>query len=866
MRAVTAVDEFLDRVLASGLLSEAQLAHAGLPPTAVDAARVLVRERLLTPFQARTLLAGEPFSFYVTERYKILEHLGRGGMGEVYMVEHLLLRRVVAMKIILTADPQSGGGGAVERFFREARAVAALDHPNVVRVFDMDHTAGGPFLVMEYVDGSNLHAVVGKGGPLAVGRAVDAVRQAAAGLGHAHAAGLVHRDVKPGNMLLDRMGTVKVVDLGLARYRDANMNAGLTGMFDDNRVIGTADFQAPEQGLDSGSADARSDVYGLGAALFYLLTGRVPYPEGTITNKLLAHQMKPPPNAAEVNPEVPAALAAVIQRMMAKRPTDRPQSMAEARVVLAPWQEAELDPPPAGEMPKHPPAAYRLGLCPPPAVAVGAVLPVAADTGGYAAHPLSDTPRGVRTGPASQRLPRPVPGPVSQRMPRPDLSPLTQRLPKPPSSAGRRVIEAPPVSLPADEGDLAPVQLDGSTADAPVPAARVSRRGLLVGLGVGAVGATVVGGLLWYLNDGGAPRPTRPGPPVPPPPPPADKPVPPTGVVFKGSGSSFVQPAVDKWSKEYLALTGVEVAYSGGGSTKGIKNALEGDQPFGCSDDPVSNAEFDRYKVKAGDVLHIPLALGAVVPMYHLPKLKKPLEFTGPLLAQMFLGQIERWNDPRLSVISSEPLPDLPITLVYREKGSGTTAVFTDYLSKVSKDFEKQVGKSKEPKWPVPPVVGEDEEVKEQLDAARALEGEKSLGVAKRVKQKEGTLGYVELTYVLKEAGQYGVVENKRGKLISPTVESVTAAAAGELPSLPSDLRFSLTDADGDASYPIAACTWAILFKRQRRRDGGEELVKFLRWAVHDGQKLLPALKYAPLPDSLVAKIDAKLNEVVFTD
>ena len=137
---------------------------------------------------------------------------------------------------------------------------------------------------------------------MAGGRAVDAVRQAAAGLGHAHAAGLIHRDVKPGNLLLDRMGTVKVVDLGLARYRDAAQNAGLTGMYDSNRVIGTADFQAPEQGLDSGNADARSDVYGLGAALYYLLTGRVPYPEGTITNKLLAHQMKPVPERGRGEP------------------------------------------------------------------------------------------------------------------------------------------------------------------------------------------------------------------------------------------------------------------------------------------------------------------------------------------------------------------------------------------------------------------------------------------------------------------------------------------------------------------------------------------------------------------------------------
>ena len=168
MTSTVALEDFLGQIVGRGLLPEPTLARAPVPPdaTTVEAARILVRERLLTPFQARTLLAGQPLAFFVTERYKILEHLGRGGMGEVYLVEHLLLRRVVAMKLIAPADggPRSGssGAGAVERFFREARAVATLDHPNVVRVFDMDHTPSGPILVMEYVDGANLQAVVAR--------------------------------------------------------------------------------------------------------------------------------------------------------------------------------------------------------------------------------------------------------------------------------------------------------------------------------------------------------------------------------------------------------------------------------------------------------------------------------------------------------------------------------------------------------------------------------------------------------------------------------------------------------------------------------------------------------------------------------
>ncbi len=833
MTSTVALDDFLDRVQASGLLPEQVLAQVPIARTAstVEVAKVLVRDRLLTPFQARTLLSGQPFSFFITERYKILEHLGRGGMGEVYLVEHLLLRRVVAMKLILPAGPQDGprsgssGAGAVERFFREARAVATLDHPNVVRVFDMDHTPVGPILVMEYVDGTNLQAVVAKSGPLDAARAADAVHQAAAGLGHAHQAGLVHRDVKPGNLLLDRMGTVKVVDLGLARYRDASMNAGLTGTYDDNRLIGTADYQAPEQGIDSGSADARSDVYGLGVALFYLLTGRVPYPDGSVMNKLLSHQMKPVPSAADLNRSVPAELAAVAARMMAKRPADRPQTMADVRDALAPWTRDSLPPPPAFEMPKHPPSAYRLGLC----------------RLGNLSGPNSAGQR--PSGPATGKMRMLSGGPYAGSQDNTPQSFATRsNLPKVP-----RVVAPPP---PPEDPGFEVIPADELVPPGGVLGRALSRRTLLLGVGGGVVASGLAGGVYWLL----AGRPNSAGPrvnlPVPPPAPPAaaaTKPAP-TGVVLRGSGSTFVAPAMEAWGKDYAEKFGVEVKYSGGGSGKGVTNTLERDLPFGCSDDPVSDKEFEKYKVSPADLLHVPLALGAVVPMYNLPGVVKPLQFTGPLLAQILLGQITDWGDERLSVCSpSAPLPKLPIEVVYREDSSGTTAVWTDYLCKVSPAFLAAVGQGKLVKWKV------------------GTEAKGSKGVAEKVNKTPGALGYVELTYVLKEGGRYGHVQNKKGNSVKPSTESVVAAAAAEAASFKDDLRFSLTDADGDDSYPVSACAWAILYKRQPRAVGAE-LVKFLRWATRDGQKLLPALKYAPLPDALVARIDAKLSAVEFSD
>src|SRR5262245_5297926 len=269
-------DQFLERVVQSGLLApnvlKAYMARdfAGDGPNSHQAvADRLVQDHLLTPFQARQLLAGKSRGYFLEEKYKILDLLGAGGMGQVFLCEHLVLQRLVAVKVLQRAASDGNSAGysaAIDRFVREARAVAVLDHPNIVRVYDMERSGTVPFMVMEYVDGTNLHQIVSQSGPLAVERAAHYTRQAAAGLQHAHEHGLVHRDIKPGNLLLDRSGVVKLLDLGLARFRqDVAQSDNITARYNEQHtVVGTADYMSPEQGIDSASVDIRSDIYSLG--------------------------------------------------------------------------------------------------------------------------------------------------------------------------------------------------------------------------------------------------------------------------------------------------------------------------------------------------------------------------------------------------------------------------------------------------------------------------------------------------------------------------------------------------------------------------------------------------------------------------
>jgi serine/threonine protein kinase len=348
--AVASADQFLDTLKKSGLLSEPDLAAAlaqRSPNETADPnrlARRLVQAGLLTSFQAGCLLQGKWRNLIVSNKYKILNPVGEGGMGQVFVAEHLLMKRQVALKILSSTLLQDGA--MVDRFIREARALAALDHPNIVRAYDLDQFGKAYVLIMEYVDGPNLRNLVAAHGARPVAQAALYTAQAAEGLQHAHEAGWVHRDVKPANLLVDPAGVVKVLDLGLA-FLWGDDRGSPTRQFEENGVLGTADYLAPEQAIDSHAVDIRADVYSLGATLYFLLTGRPPFECATVAQKLLCHQMKEPTPVREVRAEVPAGLAAILAKMMAKKPEDRYQTPAEVAAALLPFAEGAEPLPPA---------------------------------------------------------------------------------------------------------------------------------------------------------------------------------------------------------------------------------------------------------------------------------------------------------------------------------------------------------------------------------------------------------------------------------------------------------------------------------------------------------------------------------------
>ncbi len=360
---VNAVD-FFEVVRKSGLVPDDQLraelarlrSATAVPPTIDQAAAALIRDGLLTRFQAKQMKVGRYKRFEIAGKYRLLELLGVGGMGAVYLCEHVFMKRLVALKVLPSDKMQEQS--ALMRFYREARAVAALDHPNIVRAHDIDKYEGLHFLVMEYVDGASLQEVVARHGPLDPVRAAHYTAQAAHGLHHAHQLGMVHRDIKPGNLLLERTGVVKILDMGLARFFDQTHD-NLTEKFDNNCVLGTADYLAPEQAV-SNVVDIRADIYALGGSLYFLLTGQSPFPDGTIAAKLIAHQQQDPRPVTDFRPDVPPELLAVLGKMLRKNPAERYQTPAELYEALAPWAGLNLPPPPANEMPDLCPAVLAL--------------------------------------------------------------------------------------------------------------------------------------------------------------------------------------------------------------------------------------------------------------------------------------------------------------------------------------------------------------------------------------------------------------------------------------------------------------------------------------------------------------------------
>jgi eukaryotic-like serine/threonine-protein kinase len=361
MAAPVSTSELVALMRQSGVVSSARL-ETGLPDLPDDpevAARVLIREGWLTYFHAEQLLKGRWHGFTIG-KYQILERLGCGGMGVVYLAEHLILERRVAIKVL--PPHLAKESWFLDRFYREAQAVAALSHPNIVHAHDVDHDDAFHFLVMEYVDGASLQQIVHEHGPLSVTRAAHYVRQVARGLEHARQAGLVHRDVKPGNLLLDRQGTVKILDLGLACFQDSQRKSQAKPS--ERVMVGTDDYLAPEQIVDSDAVDARADIYGLGATFYYLLSGSPPFPEAPSPSlKLIWHLTKSPRPIREIRSDVPEAMEALLVRMMAKNPWERPQTPAEIDEALEFFTRQPIEPPPSKEMPQLSPA-LRVGRGP----------------------------------------------------------------------------------------------------------------------------------------------------------------------------------------------------------------------------------------------------------------------------------------------------------------------------------------------------------------------------------------------------------------------------------------------------------------------------------------------------------------------
>jgi serine/threonine protein kinase len=301
----------------------------------------------LTPYQINQLFQGKGHEL-VLGQYLILERLGEGGMGQVFKARQQRMNRPVALKVI--RKDRLGSPETIRRFQREVLAAAQLSHPNVVTAYDADVVGNIHYFAMEFVEGTDLSRLVREYGPLPVPHACNYILQAAQGLQHAHEKGMVHRDIKPSNLLLDRTGTVKILDLGLARFFHDDTD-DLSKRYSEG-PIGTMDYMAPEQALDSHHADIRADIYSLGATFYFLLAGHGPYQEGTALQKMIRQQLLPPRPIRDIRPDLPEGLAAVIGRMMAKDPAARYQTPAEAAEALVPWTQTPIPPPSREEMPE----------------------------------------------------------------------------------------------------------------------------------------------------------------------------------------------------------------------------------------------------------------------------------------------------------------------------------------------------------------------------------------------------------------------------------------------------------------------------------------------------------------------------------
>ena len=308
-----------------------------------------------------------------------------------------------------------------------------------------------------------------------------------------------------------------------------------------------------------------------------------------------------------------------------------------------------------------------------------------------------------------------------------------------------------------------------------------------------------------------------------------------SGESINGAGATFPYVLYSKWFDEYNKLRpDVRINYQSQGSGAGIRQLTNGTVFFGASDGPMNE---QQLKAAPGPILHLPTVLGADVPVYNLPGVSARLQFSGPLLADIFLGAVSRWNDPALQALNPDvALPDMPLSVVHRSDGSGTTYIFTDYLSKVSPAWSSRVGVGTSVSWPV------------------GVGGKGNEGVAGLVTQTPGALGYVELVYALQTQMAFGAVQNSAGTFVVASAASVTAAAASAADRIPDDFRVSITNPPGADAYPIASFTWMLLNEQPSNLAQSKAMVEFMRWALTDGQRFAGPLGYAQLPPAVVAR------------
>ena len=315
------------------------------------------------------------------------------------------------------------------------------------------------------------------------------------------------------------------------------------------------------------------------------------------------------------------------------------------------------------------------------------------------------------------------------------------------------------------------------------------------------------------------------------------------GVQVDGAGATFPAPIYTKWFSEYNKLhPDVRINYQSIGSGGGIRQLSNQTVFFGATDGPMTA---DQMQGAAGKILHLPTVLGGVVPVYNIPGVDSELKFSGPVLADIILGKITKWNDAALTALNpGAKLPGTDITVVHRSDGSGTTYIFADYLSKVSPEFKKKVGVATAVNWPA------------------GVGGKGNEGVAGLVKQTPGAIGYVELIYAIQNKIAYGSVQNMAGEFLRATTDSVTAAAAAAVSAMPKDFRVSITNAPGKGVYPISSFTWLLFYESPKDKQKGKIMKEFVKWALTDGQKFAAELGYAPLPEAVVKMELETLNRI----